>query len=178
MLEAAGAPHEGGAEDEPVYPREFRPPPGATLPPLETRITVNWRFRVPDGRAVAFHDTRAGEQSATAGRDFGDFLVWRKDDTPSYQLATTVDDAEYGITEVVRGADLVRSTFRQLLLFAALGWAPPQFCHAPLMFDEHGQRLAKRHDSLALRTLREKGVSAESILRQFAADHGTRPGKM
>lgn len=167
VLEAAGAPHEGGVDDEPVYPKEFRPPANAPLPPLEERITVNWRFRVPDGEEVRFHDARCGEQRAITGQDLGDFLVWRKDDTPSYQLATAVDDAELGITEVVRGADLIKSTFRQLLLWRALGAAPPDFYHAPLMLDERGERLAKRHDALALRTLRAQGATPEQILRNF-----------
>ncbi len=165
VLEAAGAPHEGGADDEPVYPKEFRPPPGTPLPPLGDAITVNWRFRVNDGEEIAFHDGHFGAQSAVAGRDFGDFLVWRKDDVPSYQLATVVDDAELGVTEVVRGADLIKSTFRQLLLFRALGWPAPAFHHCPLVVDDHGQRLAKRHDALAIRTLREKGVKPAEILK-------------
>lgn len=170
VLEAAGAPHEGAggeADDEPLYPREFRPPPDAPLPPLKERIAVNWRFRVPDDVTIAFEDGCAGPQRSIAGRDFGDFLVWRKDDTPSYQLATVVDDAELGITEVVRGADLIRSTFRQWLLFTALGWRAPAFFHAPLLRDENGVRLAKRHDALALRTLRAQGVTPEKIRERF-----------
>ena len=130
VLEAAGAPHEGAADDEPVYPREFRPPTDAPLPPLGDSIAVNWRFRVPDDLEVRFRDEVCGEQRAIAGRDFGDFLVWRKDNVPSYQLSCAVDDAELAITEVVRGADLIKSTFRQLLLIRALGWTPPRYSHA------------------------------------------------
>ncbi len=167
VIEAAGAPHEGGADDEPVYPLQFRPAADAPLPPLGEKVTVNWRFRVPEGEEISFVDECLGPQRAVAGRDFGDFLVWRKDDTPSYQLATVVDDAELGITEVVRGADLVRSTFRQLLLFRALGWAAPKFYHAPLMLDASGQRLAKRHDALSLRTMREQGLSPADVLSRF-----------
>jgi glutamyl/glutaminyl-tRNA synthetase len=170
VVEAAGAPHEGGADDEPIYPPQFRPPPGAPLPPLGETISVNWRFRVPDGETLTFRDGNCGEQRAVAGRDFGDFLVWRKDDVPSYQLACVVDDAELGITEVVRGADLIRSTFRQLLLFRALGWTAPSFLHCPLMNDDRGERLAKRHDALALRTLRAQGVTPAEILAKFAAE--------
>lgn len=170
VIEAAGAPHEGGGDDEPVYPREFRPPREAGIPPLEDVVRINWRFRVPDEYEVAFADGAAGRQHAITGRDFGDFLVWRKDDTPSYQLATVVDEAEFGITEVVRGADLIKSTFRQLLLFSALGWPAPAFFHAPLMLDEHGQRLAKRHDALALRTLRERGATPDALIREFERD--------
>jgi glutamyl-tRNA synthetase len=163
VLAAVGAPHEGEENDEPVYPPEFRPPADAPLPPLTDPVTTNWRFRVPDGETLAFTDEHFGPQAAVAGRDFGDFLVWRKDDLPSYQLATVVDDHAMGITEVVRGADLLKSTFRQLLLFRALGFTAPAFFHCPLVRDEQGVRLAKRHDALALRTLREQGRTPEEL---------------
>jgi glutamyl/glutaminyl-tRNA synthetase len=169
VIEAAGAPHEGEGDDEPLYPAAFRPDPDAPLPPLGEKISVNWRLRVPDGETVAFIDGRLGPQSAVAGRDFGDFPVWRKDDCPSYQLACTVDDAGMGITEVVRGEDLVRSTFRQLLIYRALGWAVPAFHHCPLMNDASGKRLAKRHDALSLRALRERGDTPESLLGGWEA---------
>ena len=167
VLEAAGAPHEGGADDEPVYPKEFRPPPHTAFPMPDDPVSVNWRFRVPDGIESRFVDQRLGLQRAIAGRDFGDFLVWRKDNTPSYQLATVVDELEFGITEVVRGEDLIKSTFRQLLLFEALGRLPPRYYHAPLVVDGKGVRLAKRHDALALRTLRAQGVTPQTILQKF-----------
>ena len=167
VIEAAGAPHEGGGEEEPVYPAAFRPDPGAKLPPLGVSIGVNWRLRVPDGEVLRFTDTRLGPQQAVAGVDFGDFPVWRKDNCPSYQLACVVDDALMGITEVVRGDDLVRSTFRQLLIFRALGLAAPAFHHCPLVTDESGTRLAKRHDALSLRALRERGETPESLTRQW-----------
>lgn len=163
VLAAAGAPHDGDENDEPLYPPEFRPPAGTPQPPLTDPVTVNWRFRVPDGEVLAFHDGHFGAQRAVAGRDFGDFLVWRKDDAPSYQLASVVDDATMGITEVVRGADLIKSTFRQLLLFRALGLTPPAFYHCPLVTDDQGVRLAKRHDALALRTLRGQGRDPSAV---------------
>ena len=163
VLAAASAPHEGDEHDEPIFPLEFRPPVGAPLPPLSEPATTNWRFHVPDGETLTFTDGHFGPQGAVAGRDFGDFVVWRKDDVPSYQLACVVDDAEMGITEVVRGADLLLSTFRQLLLFRALALAPPAFFHCPLVTDEKGVRLAKRHDALALRTLREQGRTPEEL---------------
>jgi glutamyl-tRNA synthetase len=163
VLAAASAPHDGDEHDEPVYPAHFRPPADTPLPPLTDPIAVNWRFRVPDGETLRFTDGHFGPQHATAGRDFGDFLVWRKDDAPSYQLACIVDDAALGITEVVRGADLLKSTFRQLLLFRALGLAAPAFYHCPLVTDDQGVRLAKRHDALSLRALREQGHTPESL---------------
>ena len=163
VLAAASAPHDGDENDEPLYPPEFRPPAGTPLPPLADPVTLNWRFRVPDGETLVFTDGHFGEQRAVAGRDFGDFLVWRKDDAPSYQLACVVDDAALGITEVVRGTDLMKSTFRQLLLYRALGLTAPAFYHCPLVTDESGVRLAKRHDALALRTLREAGRTPDQL---------------
>lgn len=159
IMSALSAPHAG--EDEPVYPGTCRPQAGSSS--SHSRAGVNWRFRVPDGEMVSFEDGFHGVQKATAGVDFGDFLVWRKDDFPSYHFACVVDDALMKITEVVRGADLIPSTWRQLLLFRALGWNAPTFYHCPLLTDENGVRLAKRHDSLNLRALRESGKSPSDI---------------
>jgi glutamyl-tRNA synthetase len=156
VLRALSAPHAG--DEEPLYPGTCRGAP-ATLP----RAGINWRFRVPDGETIAWTDGHFGPRQAMAGRDFGDFLVWRKDDFPSYQLACTVDDALMGITEVVRGADLITSTFRQLLLYRALGWTAPAFFHCELMTDEKGERLAKRSDALSLRALRSQGETPAQL---------------
>ena len=165
---SASAPHEGGDHDEPLYPTAFRPPSDAPLPPLDAAgLATNWRFRVSDHERLSFTDAACGPQSAVTGRDFGDFLVWRKDGAPSYQLACAVDDAEFGISEVVRGADLIKSTFRQLLLFRALGQATPAYYHCPLMLDAHGERLAKRHDALSLRTLRARGTDPATLTAAF-----------
>jgi glutamyl/glutaminyl-tRNA synthetase len=165
---ALRAPHQG--DHEPLYPGTCRPGQSSTQtsgsPDLlnSTRGTqVNWRFRVPDGEIITFLDGCLGPQSFVAGNDFGDFVVWRHDDVPSYQLAVTVDDAAMRITEVVRGADLLVSTARQLLLYRALGLTAPAFYHASLLTDAQGVRLAKRHDSLGLRTLRAQGISPETV---------------
>jgi glutamyl-tRNA synthetase len=120
---------------------------------------------VPDGEASEFDDQRFGRQRAIAGFNFGDFIVWRKDDVPAYQLAVVTDDAAMQITEVVRGADLLLSTFRQLLLYRALGLSAPQFYHTELITDSAGQRLAKRHDSLSLRELRNSGADPDDLRR-------------
>ena len=124
---------------------------------------ANWRFRVPDGERISFVDGFFGSQQFQAGRDFGDFVVWRRDDVPSYQLAVVVDDAAMKITEVVRGADLLLSTARQLLLYRALELTPPAFYHCPLVTDDSGARLAKRHDALSLRSLRAKGMTPQKL---------------
>jgi len=110
-----------------------------------------------------------------AGRDFGDFIVWRRDDVPAYQLAIVVDDAATGITEVVRGADLLKSTARQILLYRALGLPIPDFYHCDLVRDDAGVRLAKRHDSLSIRKLREMGWSSERV-REGGLSHVLRSG--
>jgi len=150
-----GAPHP--EDEEPLYPGRCRPAAN-TVAAAEEPAGVNWRFRVPHGEEICFHDRRLGWQKAVAGVDFGDFVVWRKDDIPAYQLAVTVDDAAMRITEVVRGEDLLTSTFRQILLYRALGFEPPAFYHCKLVTDENGRRLAKRHDSLSLRALRLSGA--------------------
>jgi glutamyl-tRNA synthetase len=124
---------------------------------------MNWRFRVSDGEEIRFKDSGAGAQSYVAGRDFGDFVVWRRDDVPAYQLACVVDDAAMRITEVVRGADLLKSTARQILLYQALGLMPPAWHHCPLLRDASGQRLAKRTDALSLRALRERGLTPPEV---------------
>ncbi len=163
VIEAAGAPH--GDDDEPIYPGTCRPKHDGSIADSQ-REGVSWRFRVPDGETLRFLDGNSGAQNAVAGREFGDFLVWRKDDVPAYQLAVVADDHAMEITEVVRGADLLRSTFRQLLLYRALGFAAPAFCHAPLVTDASGKRLAKRDAALALRTLRAEGISPEAVRTQ------------
>jgi glutamyl-tRNA synthetase len=181
IARAAEAPHEqtqareGGArpdahDDEPIYPGTCRPRPGAAPVIVDSPAGLNWRFRVPDGEEVAFEDLRQGRQSFVAGRDFGDFVVWRRDDVPAYQLAVAVDDALMEITEVVRGADLLKSTARQILLQRALAYATPDYFHCDLVTDERGERLAKRHESLSLRRLRAAGFTPEQVRERFGAD--------
>jgi glutamyl-tRNA synthetase len=165
VVSAAGAPH--AEDEEPIYPGTCRPDePNNSASGRSGRCEL----AVPRSgwRSNAVLDRSAGLQRAVAGVEFGDFVVWRKDDVPAYQLAVVVDDAAMRITEVVRGADLLRSTFRQLLLYRALELAAPDFYHLPLVTDESGKRLAKRDDVLSLRTLRVKGVAPNEIRQRFA----------
>ncbi|HNQ73248.1 MAG TPA: tRNA glutamyl-Q(34) synthetase GluQRS [Verrucomicrobiota bacterium] len=169
---AVQAPHPED-DDEPVYPGFCRnrqvawsdvPGPGPTPEsPAGAQRRPAVRFRVPDGEVIRFVDGNLGVQTFVAGKDFGDFVVWRPDDVPAYQLACVVDDAAMQITEVVRGADLLKSTARQLLLYRALNWTAPRFFHGALLLDARGQRLAKRHDALSLRALGARGKSPEAI---------------
>ncbi len=165
------APHQPSAQyprfesDEgPMYPGTCRPASGAVLSARNDPAGVNWRFRVPDGEAIEFDDLHFGPQRFIAGQDFGDFPVWRRDGVPAYQLAVVADDADMRITEVVRGADLLLSTARQILLYRALRLAPPAWYHCALVLDDRGERLAKRHDALSIRALREQGRSPRELL--------------
>jgi len=151
---------------EPIFPPALRP---ACRERAAEPGSVAWRFRVPDGRVIEFHDELCGTVHRTAGVDFGDFVVWRRDDLAAYELAVVADDHAMEIAEVVRGADLLTSTARQLLLYEALGWEPPAFAHAPLVCDASGRRLAKRAGGLAIRDLRVAGLSPTDVLTWRAA---------
>jgi glutamyl-tRNA synthetase len=175
LAQMMSAPHD--EDDEPVYTGKCRP---AGSPRALVDPNANYRFRVPDGETVRFLDGNLGPQSFTAGcdanADFGDFLIWRRPLTrnpgdiglPSYQLACVVDDAHQRITEVVRGTDLLKSTARQILLQRALNLPPVAYFHTALLRDEHGIRLAKRHDALAIRTLRNAGLTPAEVLTRIA----------
>lgn len=156
---AAGAPND--ADDEPIYPGKCRSRSDAGK--FQEPVGVNWRFRVPDGEAISFSDRHLGPQTYVAGHDFGDFVIWRRDDVPAYQFAVVADDYAMKISEVVRGADLLKSTARQLLLYRALGFNSPEFYHCALVRDEAGVRLAKRHDALSLYRLRQSGYTPEQV---------------
>jgi glutamyl-tRNA synthetase len=160
VAQAAGAPNDG--DDQPIYSGRCRCRTDAGT--FAEPAGVNWRFHVPDGEDIAFTDLHLGPQHWVAGKDFGDFVIWRRDDVPAYQLAVVVDDAHMRITEVVRGADLLKSTARQILLCHALHLTPPAYYHCDLVCDDAGLRLAKRHDALSIRQLREQGWSRERVL--------------
>ena len=189
LAQSLAAPHEDET-DEPIYNGRCRP---SQPTPIAEFAPGNYRFIVPANEGIRFRDSNLGPQAfnalaapdphADAAQSFGDFLIWRRPLTndpediglPSYQLACVVDDAFQRITEVVRGADLLKSTARQILLQRALGLATPAYFHAMLLRDEHGVRLAKRHDALALRTLREKGLTPHDVLAMIAAQASIAP---
>ena len=157
------APEQLGAEV--IFPESFRPdsyPAGWDAPG-----ECNWRFRVDyQGVPVEVVDGNLGKGAFRPGLDFGDFLVWRRDGFPAYELAVVVDDILMRITEVVRGADLWVSTARQLELYRAFGVAAPAFFHCDLVKGADGKRLAKRAGALAIRELRASGFSPEAVLAQ------------
>ena len=129
------------------------------------------RFRVPPGRVVV-DDRFAGEHGFDVEASVGDFMIGRRDGAPAYQLAVVLDDAEQGVTEIVRGDDLLPSAARLILLQHALGLPTLDYYHVPLVVDGTGRRLAKRHDDLSLRELRETGVDPRALVSWVAASAG------
>jgi len=168
---AASAPQEDWL-DAPPYPGTCRDRfPSVAAAREQTGRDPAIRFRV-EVDAVPFEDIFRGPQS---GRILGDFVIERRERGAAYQLAVVVDDAANGITEVLRGDDLLPSTPRQLLLYESLGLTPPRFAHVPLVVGEDGLRLAKRHGDSSLRHIRERGVSAEEVVGYLAYLCGFRP---
>lgn len=161
---AASAPH---AEHEgPVYPGTCAGRRATDAAALGD-TPFAWRFRLR-GHSPEFVDGFRGLTRMDLGEVGGDFVVWKSAGTPAYQLAVVVDDAAQGVTEVVRGDDLLTSTPRQLLLYEALGLTPPRFVHVPLVVGPDGRRLAKRHGDTRLGTLRSAGMAPEALLGLLA----------
>ena len=177
-LELAAAPESGRARHaERVYP-------GTCRSGLNGKAARSFRLRTDradsgaaSGRSepIVWIDRRLGPRVEELAASVGDFVLRRADGVWAYQLAVVVDDAAMGITEVVRGDDLVPSTPRQLLLYRALGWQAPRFAHVPLVVGPDGRRLAKRHGDTRLATLREAGTKAESLLGLLAWSCGWLP---
>lgn len=155
-LASEGAAYHGGCRS--LSPEERQARAAKKTPAL--------RFIMPT-HAIGFHDVLAGPHTY-AGDALSDFVVKRADGMFSYQLAVTVDDAAMGITDVLRGADLLDSTPRQLALYEALGLKAPSFAHVPLLVDASGQRLSKRDKALTLASLRDTGVTPERLVGAFA----------
>ncbi len=168
--QAASAPHgrspsSHAASSESRFPAELRPE-------LHTRDfddpETNWRFAVHD-ETVEFDDAFAGAQRIAPADTIGDFVVWTKRAQPAYQLAVVVDDHRQGVTDIVRGDDLLDSAARQLLLYRALGLKPePSYTHLPLVVGEDGRRLAKRHGDTRVDHYRAQGVPAERVIGLIA----------
>jgi glutamyl-tRNA synthetase len=133
-----------------------------------------WRFRVPEG-TIRFTDALCGSQAQDVAATVGDFIVRRSDGVIAYQLAVVVDDGWMGINQVVRGADLLSSTPRQILLAQALGWPIPAYAHVPLLTDPTGAKLSKREQAAGLGPARAAGTPPEVIVAQLAASAGLLP---
>lgn len=153
---AQSAPHDG--DQEPRYPGTCRSFGGPG---------IAWRLRVEPG-AVEFEDRLYGRQSIDVASTVGDFVVAKTPEQPAYQLAVVADDLAQGVTEVVRGDDLIPSTARQILVHRALGATPPAYAHVPLVVGTDGKRLAKRFGDAQIATLHARGVSPERIIGVLA----------
>jgi len=160
-LREASAPH---GEDGPIYPGTCR---ALDLPFDDPALPVAWRFRAPEG-AIVVDDALAGRFAHDVARDVGDFIVKRRDGLYAYQLAVVVDDAHQGVTEIVRGRDLLQSAPRQVALFRALGRAPPGFAHVPLVVDASGARLSKRRGDETVRARLARGEDSHALLGALA----------
>ena len=141
---------------------------------MQKRIPC-WRFRVDDSEEVSFTDDFAGEFRMNVNKCLGDFPLARDKNGAGYTLAVVVDDAEMGVTEVVRGDDLLSATPQQILLYRALGLKVPSFFHVPLVVGRDGRRLAKRHGDTRITSFKEQGVSAEYIIGYLAHTLGIIP---
>jgi glutamyl-tRNA synthetase len=169
IAQAVQAPH--ASDEGPRYPGTCRDLPDAERAARTAFRPPAWRLRVPEG-PVSFDDGVHGRCTFDVAATVGDFVVMRADGVPAYQLAVAVDDAAMGITEVVRGDDLLASTARQLLVYRALGLEPPRFAHVPLVVGLDGERLAKRHGALSLGELRERGADPGDVVGLLGALSG------
>lgn len=160
----ASAPH----GRDPVYPGTCRTMVDQDRENLRRAKTPSLRFLVPDRTDVSFVDRLRGEQSERVDLETGDFIVARADGVISYQLAVVVDDIAMGITDILRGDDLLSSTPRQILLYRAFGHPLPRYAHAPLMYGPDGKRLSKRHDGVSLAELRDAGRRPQEITGDLA----------
>lgn len=165
--EAASAPHAEGLE--PVYPGTCAHRSVADAVSLDRPFC--WRFRSAGG-IETFDDEVRGPQAASKNDFGGDFVVWKNDGGPSYQLACVADDHAMSVTQVLRGDDLVTSTFRQLQLYRTFSSAPPRFAHVPLVVGPDGRRLAKRHGDTRLETVRKSGIAPEKLIGLLAWSAG------
>ncbi len=174
--EAASAPHESTL-DGAIYPGtcSHRSPLDAVE--LDRKACkYAWRFRMPSG-IRHWTDGLFGEQSLNAKAQLGDFVVGRSYGVTAYQLAVVVDDHDFGINHVVRGNDLMFSTYRQIAIYEALGWDLPAWLHLPLVVGTDGRRLAKRHGDSRLSFYREQGVPSERIVGYLAQSLGLRDSR-
>ncbi len=174
IARASQAPH-GPADDGPRYPGTCRELSDAERAARARARAPAWRFRVPPG-PVAFDDLVHGPQQVDVASQAGDFVVARADGIAAYQLAVVVDDTAMRVTDVVRGDDLLPSTARQVLLYRALGEAPPRFAHVPLVVGRDGERLAKRHGALSIAELRARGDDPRAVAGRLAHLSGLAPG--
>ena len=164
----------GAGGGRPIYPGTCRDLSATEVARRALQRRPAWRFRVSPG-VVAFHDGVFGPRRYDSSAEVGDFVLARADGVPAYQLAVVVDDAAMGVTEVLRGEDLLVSTARQILIYRALSLPVPDFAHVPLVNGHDGVRLSKRHGALSLSELRQAGADPRDVVGLLAALSGLAP---
>jgi len=164
IREASSAPHEGATDS--AYPPSLRPD-DAGAPVAFREEGHNYRFLVPSG-TVMIDDQFAGHHAFDLAGTSGDFVTWTRRATPAYQLSVVVDDIRQGVTDVVRGDDLLESAARQTLIYNALGHQPPRWWHLPLVLGPDGHRLAKRHGDTRLSAFRRLGMTTPRLIGLLA----------
>lgn len=169
---AASAPHIG--QEGPIYPGTCAHRSASDAVSLDRPFA--WRFRASSKRLTVY-DACLGVRHCDLAKDLGDFVIAKQDGTAAYQLAVVVDDHWMGVTQVLRGDDLLPSAFRQLDLYEQFGWPSPQFCHVPLVVGPDGRRLAKRHGDTRLSELRKQGGGPERLIGLLAWSCRLRPNK-
>jgi len=158
---------------EMVYPGTCRPHQIGIYDEVErSSVEVAWRLSLQPGLTIDFDDLALGKQTQDLNREVGDFVLHRRDGIFTYQLAVVVDDAEQGITHIVRGADLLNNTARQIYLQRTLEFETPSYLHLPLVLDEHGEKLSKQTLASAIHT--ENAQQALQELRKAARHLGLR----
>lgn len=167
-IAAASAPH--ADQEGPVYPRTCAHRSARDHENLAAG-SFSWRFRLTTD-SDSYFDRVAGEQTRSPAADLGDFVICKADETPSYQMAVVLDDAAMGVTQVVRGNDLIPSTFRQRALIRTWGLPMPEYLHLPLVIGPDGRRLAKRHGDTRLSILRENSIPPERLIGFLAWSAG------
>ena len=167
VAEAASAPHEPALFVFPAMEGAIYPGTCRMRDSQASQAEFAWRWRFDSGE-VSWTDEVLGQQLANPERQLGDFVIGKSDGTPAYQLAVVVDDYDMGVTEIVRGSDLVPSTYRQLAILRHLGWREPKYCHVPLIVGRDGRRLAKRHGDTRLSYLRERGIKPQILVGYLA----------
>lgn len=164
-LHAASAPH--ASDGDPVYSGKCRGLFPEEVERLKEGRAPALRLKVPP-ETISFTDGHYGEVTQNLEQDCGDFILRRSDGIFAYQLAVVADDAAMGVTQVVRGRDLLSSTPRQIYLYRLLDFPVPEFAHTPLLLAPDGRRLSKRDRDVSLDALKERGFSGEDIVGRLA----------
>lgn len=148
---------------KPKYNMKCRPEEGKKLPPVPKGVDPVVRLKTPLESRVSWDDQIRGTISVE-NKELDDLILLRSDGSPTYQLSVVIDDIEMGITHVIRGDDHINNTPRQIHIFRAFGVEPPVFAHLPMIFNNDGKKMSKRHDKVKLSDYRDMGIEPQALL--------------